>query len=133
MDDPSDRQRPLKNERKIVLHMLREMWLSGESSLHRIYSSWDELERNLEIITKTGENAIFRSCPNCGAKQEVVLFLEGLFPVQTCELCKRPFYVSRDLTVRKLSEDERRELPEAWVKVVEDMNKQKVAVVFKLE
>jgi hypothetical protein len=35
--------------------------------------------------------------------------------------------------VRKLSKEEKRELPEAWIQVVEDMNKKKVAVVFGLE
>jgi hypothetical protein len=37
------------------------------------------------------------------------------------------------LTVRKLSEDEIRDIPGALFKVVEDLGRKKVAVVFKLE
>jgi hypothetical protein len=72
-------------------------------------------------------------CPTCGAKQKINLALEGIFPYQTCQSCHHPFYVNKDLTVRKLSEEEKRELPGAWIQVAEDMNKNKVALVFGLE
>jgi hypothetical protein len=111
------------------------MWLNGDASLHRIYSSWEQLEANLEITTEvaTEERRRTLPCPTCGAKQEINLPFEGVFPYQTCQVCHTPFYVNKDLTLRKLTEEERKELPGAWVQVVEDMNKQRVAVVFKLE
>ena len=124
-----------KQEKKIILHVLREIWLRGDSPLRRIYSSWDELERNFEIKTETidrGKQNI-KPCPNCGIKQNITLPFEGIFPYQTCESCKQPFYVNNDLTVRKLTEEEKRDLPRAWVQVAEDMNKNKVEVVFGLE
>jgi hypothetical protein len=37
------------------------------------------------------------------------------------------------LTIRRLTEEEKKELPGAWIQVVEGMNKQRVAVVFRLE
>ncbi len=122
-----------KQERKVILHMLRELWLRGDSSLRRIYSSWEELERNLEITTAGLEKQNVRNCPNCGAKHEVTLPFDGVFPLQTCSSCKHPFYVNKNLTVRKLSDEEQRELPQSWIQIVEDMNSQKVAVVFRLE
>jgi hypothetical protein len=121
-------------ERKMILHVLREMWLSGDSSLRRIYSSWEELERNLEVKSQAGrEKQDFEPCPYCGASQRVTKPFEDVFPYQACESCKQAFYVNRDLSVRKLTEDEKRDLPASWIQVVEDMNRKKVAVVFRLE
>ncbi len=135
MGDLDDYPKNAKQEKKIVLSMLREMWLQGDTGLRRIYSSWEELEANLEIRseTTTPEEHTIKSCPNCGAKQKIVMPFEGIFPYQTCKSCKHPFFVNKDLTVRKLSKEEERELPGAWIQVVEDMNKNKVAVVFGLE
>jgi hypothetical protein len=124
-----------EQEMKMILHVLREMWLSGDSPLRRIYSSWEELERNLEIKSEAAsrKKRYDRSCPYCGVRQKVAMPFEGIFPYQTCESCKHAFYLTRDLTLRKLTEEEKRELPGAWFQVVEDMNKRKVAVVFRLE
>jgi len=124
-----------KHDKKLILHMLREMWLNGDTSLHRIYSSWEQLEANLEITTELPSPGKHRSilCPTCGAKQEINLPFEGVFPYQTCQSCRNSFYVSKDFRIRELTEEEKKELPGAWVQVVEDMNKQKVAVVFRLE
>ena len=41
--------------------------------------------------------------------------------------------MNADLTVRKLEDEEAREIPSAWFQVVEDLNNKKVALVFKLE
>jgi RNase P subunit RPR2 len=133
--DPGDCPKDAKQDRKLILNMLRGMWLNGDSPLRRIYSSWEELESNLEIKSETtsGEKHTYHPCPNCGAKQRIVKPFEGIFPIQTCKSCKQPFHINNDLTVRKLSKEEKRELPEAWIQVVEDMNKKKVAVVFGLE
>ncbi len=131
-----DSLRSVKRERKEVLNMLRELWLEGDSPLRRIYSSWEELEENLEMqsmTTSSPKKHIFHPCPVCGAKQKVTKPIEGIFPYQNCSSCQRPFFVRRDLTVRELSQDEIREIPGAWFKVVEDLNKRKVAVVFRLE
>jgi len=123
------------NERKEVLNMLREMWQKGDSPFRRIYSSWEELEANVEI--KTGnetrkEKYVFHSCPNCGAKQKITKPLEDFFPYQNCKSCKQTFYVNKHLTVRKLTGEER-DMPTAWVQIVEDINKKKLAVAFRIE
>jgi hypothetical protein len=135
MGDPGGCPSQAKHDKTMILHMLREMWLNGDTSLHRIYSSWEQLEANLEIKIETAnqEKHKIMPCPTCGAKQKINLALEGIFPYQTCQSCHHPFYVNKDLTVRKLSEEEKRELPGAWIQVVEDLNKNKVALVFGLE
>ena len=121
------------NEKKELLNMLREMWQKGDSPLHRIYSSWEELEQHVEI--EAGKNVKFKiqPCPYCGVKQKVTQPLEGFFPFQKCDSCKNTFYVNKDLTGRKLTDEEKRELPNAWINIVEDLNKKKCAIVFKLE
>ena len=135
MSDPADCPKHAKQEKKIILSMLREMWLNGDTGLRRIYSSWEELEANLEIKSETTnqDKQTINPCPTCGAKQKIIMPFEGIFPYQTCKSCKHVFYVNKDLTVRKLSKEEERELPEAWIQVVEDMQRKKVAVVFGLE
>lgn len=135
MGDLGDCPKIAKQEKKLVLSILREMWVNGEPFLRRIYSSWEELETNLEIgpEIESQERHSFRSCPCCGTKQRISMPFEGVFPYQTCKSCKQPFYVKKDLTVRRLSEDEKRELPGAWIQVAEDMSNKKVAVTFRLE
>ena len=135
MGDPVDCPKHAKQEKKKILSMLREMWLNGDIGLRRIYSSWEELEANLEIKSETTsqDKQAINPCPTCGAKQKIIMPFEGIFPYQTCKSCKNPFYVNKDLTVRKLSKEEERELPEAWIQVVEDMHRKKVAVVFGFE
>jgi hypothetical protein len=136
MGDIRDCPKHGKRERKELLNMLREMWLKGDSHLRRIYSSWEELEANLEITSETslskGKRKV-QPCPNCGEKQTITKPIEGIFPYQNCKLCKDPFYINKDLTVRTLTEEEKREIPKAWIQIVDDLNKKKVAVVFRLE
>ncbi|MGB9841141.1 MAG: hypothetical protein ACPLKZ_00265 [Candidatus Bathyarchaeales archaeon] len=124
------------NEKKVLLNMLREIWQKSDSPLHRIYSSWEELERHVEVKaarTKRGEKFAVQRCPNCGVKQKVTKPLEELFPYQACTACSQVFHVNRDLTVRRLTEDEKEAMPAAWVHVVEDLKRKKLAIVFKLE
>jgi predicted RNA-binding Zn-ribbon protein involved in translation (DUF1610 family) len=124
------------NEKKEVLNMLREMWRNGDSPLHRIYPSWDELEANVDIKTETvagKERYTFNACPNCGAKQRITKPLADFFPYQNCESCNHGFYVNKNLTTRKLTEEEKENMPAAWIKIAEDMSKKKLAIVFKLE
>ena len=124
------------NEKKELLNMLREMWQKGDSPLHRIYSSWEELEQHVDIKTARTtrkEKYKIQPCPNCGVKQRITKTLEEFFPYQNCKSCEQAFYVNKDLTVRKLTEEEKEEMPAAWVQIVEDLSKKKMAIVFKLE
>ena len=124
------------NEKKELLNMLREMWQKGDSPLHRIYSSWEELEQHVDIKTARTtrkEKYKIQPCPNCGVKQRITKTLEEFFPYQNCKSCEQAFYVNKDLTVRKLTEEEKEEMPAAWVQIVEDLSKKKMAIVFRLE
>ena len=123
-------------ERKEALSIFRELWSTGNSPLHRMYSSWEELERSIEV--KSDDATIMkkhkiRSCPYCGAKQAITKPLDGIFPYLNCESCKRPFFIENNLFVRKLTEEEEIEIPEAWIRIVEDLTKKKVAVVLRFE
>ncbi len=123
------------NEKKEFLNMLREMWQKGDSPLHRIYSSWDELEANVEIKTdKTApkEKYKLQPCPNCGAKQKITKPLEDFFSFQNCKACKQTFRVNRDLTARKLTSEEK-DMPSAWFQIFEDINKKKLAIAFRID
>lgn len=124
------------NEKKELLNMLREMWQKGDSPLHRIYSSWEELEQHVDIKTERTtrkEKYAIQPCPNCGVKQRITKPLEEFFPYQNCKSCEHAFYVNKDLTVRKLAEEEKEDMPAAWVQIVEDLSKKKLAIVFRLE
>lgn len=124
------------NEKKEVLSVLRNLWLNGDSPLHRIYSSWEELEGNVEFQpegTQGKRKSRIRRCPSCDVKQEIRKPVEGIFPYQNCKSCKRAFYVNKDFTVRKLTKEEKRDIPNAWIQVVEDLSKKKTAIVFRLE
>jgi ssDNA-binding Zn-finger/Zn-ribbon topoisomerase 1 len=104
------------NERKELLNMFREMWQKGDSPLHRVYSSWEELEKHVDIKTERTtrkEKYTIQPCPNCGVKQRVTKSLEMFFPFQNCKSCKHAFYVNRDLTVRRLTEEEKEDMPAA--------------------
>jgi len=125
-----------QSERKDALSIFRELWSIGNSPLHRMYSSWDELERNIKVKSDTAtamKKHKIRSCPYCGAKQAITKPLDGIFPYLNCESCKRPFFIENNLFVRKLTEEEEREIPEAWIRIVEDLAKKKVAVVLRFE
>jgi hypothetical protein len=124
------------SERKELLNLLRVIWRKGDSSLRRIYSSWEELESNIDVMVedqKTKVAHVHKSCPNCGVTQKITKPFDELFPYESCQSCKRPFHVNNDLTVRKLTEEEKDDLPAEWVRILEDLNKKKLAVVFKLE
>lgn len=108
------------------------MWLSGDSPLHRIYSSWEELEQNVDFEARAKQTKN-HPCPYCGIKQEISKTVEGIFPYQTCGKCGKSFYVNSDFTVRKLTQDEQREIPKEWIQVVEDLQRKKTALVFRIE
>jgi len=124
------------NEKKELLSILKEMWRNGDSPLHRIYPSWEELESNVDIKTKIApekEKYRFQPCPDCSVKQRITKPMEEFFPFQTCESCKHTFYVKQDLTPRRLTDEEKENMPAAWIQIVDDMSKKKLAIVFKLE
>ena len=125
-----------QHKRKEALSIFRELWSTGNSPLHRMYSSWEELERNIEVKSDTvtdNKKYKIRSCPYCGVKQAITKPLDGIFPYLNCESCKHPFFIENNLFVRKLTEEEEREIPEAWIRIVEDLTKKKVAVVLRFE
>ena len=134
MGDLGDCPQCGKHEKREVLSIFREMWRKADSPLHRIYSSWEELEQHVEIATEEAEEKYaIHPCPNCGVKQRITKPLEKFFPYQNCRSCENPYYVNKDLTVRKLTEDEKRETPKSWIQIVEDLGKKKCAIVFRLE
>lgn len=123
-------------ERKELLSMLRVMWRNDNSSLRRIYSSWEELETNLEVVTRDEEQKLhyhYRSCPSCGVTLKVVKPLDELFPYEKCQSCKHPYHINKDLRIRKLTEEEKENLPEDWIRILEDLNKKRIAILFKIE
>jgi RNase P subunit RPR2 len=90
----------------------------------------------LDIIVerqRTKTAYVHISCPNCGITQRIAKPLDELFPYDTCQSCKRPFYVNNDLTIRKLTDDEKDDMPAEWVRILEDLSKKKLAIVFRLE
>ena len=112
------------------------MWRKGDSPLRRIYPSWEELEANVDILVnapKPKPTQVYRSCPNCGVTQKITKPLDDLFPYENCQSCKRPFHINNDLTVRKITEEEKDDMPAEWVRIHEDLDKKKLAIVFRLE
>ncbi|MCW4004790.1 MAG: hypothetical protein NWE95_12860 [Candidatus Bathyarchaeota archaeon] len=124
------------SERKELLNMLRVMWRKGDSPLRRIYSSWEELESNTEIMlykNEPKEVSARKSCPYCGALQKIVKPIDELFPYGDCESCKQTFHINNNLSVRKLTEEEKENMPAEWVRILEDLKNKKLAIVFKLD
>lgn len=136
MDDLGDCPKCGRSERKEVLSIFKKMWRRPDSPLHRIYSSWEELEQHVEITKEDKEikeKDSIRPCPNCGSKQKITKPLEGFFPYHNCKVCNEAYYVNKDLTIRKLTEGEKREIPKSWIQIVDDLSRKKCAVIFKLE
>ena len=96
-----------------------------------MYSSWEELESNVEV--ESFDNSRSQPCPYCGFKQQVSRPLDGVFPYLICKSCKRSFFVEGDFKVRRLSEEEKGDISSAWVEVVEDLARRKVAVILRME
>lgn len=123
------------SERKEILKMLRVLWRKGDSSLRRMYPSWEDLEANLDFTVeeKTKKEYMHKACPYCKLMQKIEKPIDDLFPYVNCMSCKKPFHVDSNLNVRKLTEEEEENMPAEWVRVLEDLNKKKMAIVFKLE
>lgn len=124
------------DEKTELLHLLRVMWKRGDSSLRRIYPSWEDLENNLEIKLDAYHTKVVTAqklCPYCGAVLKVRKPMDELFPYDECKLCKRTFHVNSNLDVRKLTDEEKENMPAEWVRILHALDKKKLAVVFKLE
>ena len=125
----------LLSERKVLLNMLRAMWRQGDLSLRQIYPSLEELEANVEVTLdrKRGrERYSIQPCPICGQRQKIAKPL-SLFPYYSCRSCNHSFHVDKNLTLRELTEEEEENMPEEWVRILEDLNRKKLAIVFRLE
>ena len=125
-----------KSVRREALSIFRELWSEGNSPLHRMYSSWEELENNFEVESTAATNdKTYKTqpCPYCGYKQRISRPLSGIFSYLNCESCKRSFFVETNFKVRKLTDEEKVDIPDALVQIVEDLAKKKVAVVLRLE
>jgi len=125
-----------KNVRREALSIFRELWSEGNSPLHRMYSSWEELESSVEVestATFDVETYKIQPCPYCGVKQKISRPLGGIFSYLNCESCKRSFFVQSDFRVRRLTDEEKADIPDALIQIVEDLAKKKVAVVLRLE
>ncbi len=136
MGDQTDCPNCKPHERKEALSIFRELWSEGNAALCRMYSSWDELERNIDVKSDTAttiKKHKIRSCPYCAAKQTISKPLDGVFSYLNCESCNHSFFVQNNLFVRILTAEEEREIPGSWVQIVEDLLKKKVAVVLKFE
>jgi len=124
------------SEKKELLNMLRVMWRKGDSPLRRIYPSWEDLETNLEITVdeqRARKVSTTKSCPYCGVTQKIAKPLDELFPYEKCQSCMLPFHVNSDLAVRRLTDDEKEDMPAEWVRILDDLNKKKLAIIFRLE
>jgi hypothetical protein len=126
----------LLDEKTELLHLLKIMWKKGDSSLRRIYPSWEDLENSIEIKLEEKHSksvAANKSCPYCGALLKIKKPIDELFPYDECKTCKHSFHINADLEVRKLTDEEEENMPEEWVRVLQALDKRKMAVVFKLE
>ena len=125
------------DEKAELIQLLRMMWKKGDSSLRRIYPSWEELENNLEIKLEAHHHKKATTepklCPYCGVITKVRKPREEFFPYDECKSCGRTFHVNGDLEVRKLTEEEKENMPAEWVRVLNELDKKKIAIVFKLE
>ncbi|MCW3999908.1 MAG: hypothetical protein NWE93_06690 [Candidatus Bathyarchaeota archaeon] len=124
------------DEKHQLLQLLKDKWERGDSSLRRIYPSWEDLESNIEI--KLAENSPDyatnkKHCPYCGVILNVKKPMDDLFPYDQCKSCKHSFHVSANLDIRKLTDEENENMPAEWVRVLHALDKKKLAIVFKLE
>ena len=124
------------DEKTELLHLLKIMWKNGDSSLRRIYPSWEELENHIDIKIEKPHlksNTTHKLCPYCGVILRIKEPIDELFPYDVCKSCKHSFHINNDLKVRKLTDQEEENMPEEWVRVLQALDKRKLAIVFKLE
>ena len=124
------------NERRKLLNILRTMWQNPDSVLHRIYASFEELESYTELTVETSEarqQEATHPCPNCGEKQTMTGTPSDVFPYQNCDKCNKTYHINKNLTLRRITDEESERLPAPWVQIIEDIHKKKMAITFKLD
>jgi len=124
------------NERRKLLNILRIMWDTPDSVLHRIYGSFEELESYTDLTIEPStkkQRETTRSCPNCGERLTVTRAPPDIFPYENCDKCNQPYHISKNLSLRKITEEEGERLPAPWVQIIEDIHKKKMAITFKLD
>ncbi len=112
------------------------MWLNPDSVLHRIYSSFEELESYTELTFETSEGRppeATHPCPNCGEKQIIRGTPSDVFPYQNCDKCNKTYHINKNLTLRRITDEESETLPAPWVQIIEDIHNRKMAITFKLD
>lgn len=124
-----------KDEKREILNIFKEMWQNSTSSLHRIYSSWEELENNVEIKEEKTEKSEYtiQSCPYCEAQQQIRSSEIGLFPYKNCEYCNQSFFIENDYTLRKLTPEEIENMPKSWIKIIDGLEKKKLSINLKID
>lgn len=122
-------------KKKEVLNIFKQMWQNNNSTLHKMYDSWEELESHVEINeeqTKKNEFTL-QKCPYCGISQQVRFDENRLFPFQNCKFCNKSFFIEKDYTVRKLTNEEFEKMPNSWIQIIEGLEKKKLSIIFKIE
>ncbi len=111
------------------------MWQNSNSSLHRMYSSWEELENHVEIKEEKIEKSeiTVQSCPYCATKQQIKSSERGLFPYQNCVFCNQSFFIEKDFTLRKLTPEELETMPKSWIQIIEGLEKKKLSIILKID
>lgn len=124
-----------KNKKREILNIFKEMWQNGNSSLHRMYSSWEELENHVEIKEEKTEKSEFtiQSCPYCATQQPIKTSERGLFPYQNCDFCNQSFFIEKDHTLRKLTSEEIEKMPKSWIQIIEGLEKKKLSIILKID
>lgn len=111
------------------------MWQNNNSVLHRMYTSWEELENHVEIEEEKPENIEFtiQHCPNCETQQQIRSAARELFPYQTCSSCNQSFFIEKNYNLRKLTSDEIEKMPKSWIQIIDGLEKKKLSIVLKIE
>jgi hypothetical protein len=124
-----------KDEKREILNIFKEMWQNNNSALHRMYASWEELESHVELKEEKTDKSEFtiQRCPYCEAKQQIRSFVRGLFPYHNCDSCNQTFFIDKDYALRRLSSEEKENMPKSWIHIIDGLEKKKLSIVFKIE
>ena len=123
------------NEKKELLNIFKEMWQKSNSPLHRIYASWEDLVNHVDVEEDKTEDSEYTlySCPHCKATQQIKRSTRRLFPYQNCISCSESFFIDKDYTLRKLTSEEKENMPQSWIQIIDEIEKKKLSIVFKLD
>ena len=123
------------NEKKELLNIFKEMWQKSNSPLHRIYASWEDLVNHVDVEAEKTEDSEYTiySCPHCRATQQINSSTRRLFPYQNFISCSESFFIDKDYTLRKLTSEEKENMPQSWIQIIDEIEKKKLSIVFKLD